>query len=69
MRFLQHDLSSNIWNAFDFSSCVGVTFASQSLFIDFALLLWAFDVKKARDETGAEITPSLTDVVDAGVTV
>ena len=46
-----------------------MTFASQSLFIDFAFLLWAFDVKKARDATGAETTPSLTDVVDAGVTV
>lgn len=50
-------------------TCVGVTFASQSLFIDFALLLWTFDIQKARDATGAEITPSLTDVVDAGVTV
>lgn len=51
------------------STCVGVTFASQSLFIDFALLLWTFNIEKARDHQGNEITPSLTDVVDAGVTV
>ncbi|KAG6907102.1 hypothetical protein DXG01_010515 [Tephrocybe rancida] len=51
------------------STCVGVTFATQSLFIDFALLLWAFNIEKARDAQGNEITPSLTDVVDAGVTV
>ncbi|KAJ3563358.1 hypothetical protein NP233_g8993 [Leucocoprinus birnbaumii] len=50
-------------------TCVGVTFANQSLFIDFALLLWTFNIEKARDEQGNEITPSLTDVVDAGVTV
>ncbi|TCD70035.1 hypothetical protein EIP91_005287 [Steccherinum ochraceum] len=49
--------------------CVGVTFASQSLFINIAQLLWAFDVKKAFDADGNEITPSLTDVIDAGVTV
>ncbi|KAG6853456.1 hypothetical protein C0991_004243 [Blastosporella zonata] len=50
-------------------TCVGVTFANQSLFIDFALLLWTFNIEKARDDQGNEITPSLTDVVDAGVTV
>jgi hypothetical protein len=46
-----------------------LTFSNQSLFIDFAILLWTFDIQKARDATGAEITPSLTDVVDAGATV
>ncbi|KAF8484313.1 cytochrome P450 [Gautieria morchelliformis] len=50
-------------------TCVGVAFASQSLFIDFANLLWAFNIGKACDSQGNEITPSLTDVVDAGVVV
>ncbi|KAF8968805.1 cytochrome P450 [Flammula alnicola] len=50
-------------------TCVGVAFASQSLFIDFAVLLWAFNIETARDAQGNEITPSLTDVIDAGVVV
>ncbi|KAI0072737.1 cytochrome P450 [Panus rudis PR-1116 ss-1] len=48
--------------------CVGVTFASQSLFINIAQLLWAFNIQKAVDADGKEITPSLIDVIDAGVT-
>ncbi|KDR69689.1 hypothetical protein GALMADRAFT_230616 [Galerina marginata CBS 339.88] len=65
------DMHSRGHTSFGFGrrTCVGVTFATQSLFIDFALLLWTFDVQKARDAIGVEITPSLTDVVDAGVTV
>jgi hypothetical protein len=50
-------------------TCVGVAFANQSLFIDFALLLWAFKIEKAVDAHGNEILPSLTDVIDAGVVV
>ncbi|EJD00110.1 cytochrome P450 [Fomitiporia mediterranea MF3/22] len=50
-------------------TCVGVYFAQQSLFINFAQFLWAFNIEKARDAQGNEITPSLTEVIDAGVTV
>jgi len=52
-----------------YSTCVGVAFASQSLFIDFATLLWAFDIEPICDDQGNKIMPSLTDVVDGGVTV
>ncbi|KAF5326711.1 hypothetical protein D9619_004271 [Psilocybe cf. subviscida] len=50
-------------------SCVGMSFASQTLFINFALLLWAFDIDRARDADGEETMPSLTDFVDHGISV
>ncbi|KAH8101906.1 cytochrome P450 [Cristinia sonorae] len=50
-------------------TCVGVTFASQSLFINIAHFLWAFNVEAALDANGEKRPPSLTDVIDAGVTV
>ncbi|KAJ3804563.1 cytochrome P450, partial [Lentinula aff. lateritia] len=50
-------------------SCVGATFATQSLFINFACLLWAFNIEKGYDDSGNESLPSLTDVIDAGVVV
>ncbi|KAJ3871066.1 cytochrome P450 [Lentinula edodes] len=50
-------------------SCVGATFATQSLFINFACLLWAFNIEKGYDDNGNESLPSLTDVIDAGVVV
>lgn len=64
-----YDLPSSFPLSMILRTCVGVTFASQSLFIDFSLLLWAFNIEKARDAQGNEILPSLTDVVDGGVTV
>lgn len=43
--------------------------ANQSLFMDFATLLWAFNVEKARDVNGQVITPSRTEVIDEGLVV
>ncbi|RPD67493.1 cytochrome P450 [Lentinus tigrinus ALCF2SS1-7] len=49
--------------------CVGLNFANQALFINFAAILWAMDISKAVDATGREITPDPNDLVDAGVVV
>ncbi|KAJ3557243.1 hypothetical protein NM688_g1575 [Phlebia brevispora] len=42
-------------------------FANQAMFINFATLLWAFNITKATDENGEPITPSLSDCVDDGL--
>ncbi|KAJ3557244.1 hypothetical protein NM688_g1574 [Phlebia brevispora] len=47
--------------------CVGKDVANQALFMDFATLLWAFNIMKAKDENGEPITPSLSDCVDEGL--
>ena len=44
-------------------------FANQALFIGFATILWAMDLRKARDVLGNEITPDPDALVDAGVVV
>ena len=49
--------------------CVGKDVANQSLFMDFATLLWAFEIKTACDADGHELTPSRTEVVDKGLVV
>ena len=50
--------------------CVGLNFANQALFINFATLLWAMNISKAVDPaTGREITPDPNALVDAGVVV
>ena len=49
--------------------CVGMHFANQALFIGFATILWAMDLRKARDALGHEITPDPNALVDAGVVV
>ena len=49
--------------------CIGKDVANQSLFMDFATLLWAFNVEKARDVNGQVITPSRTEVIDEGLVV
>ena len=48
---------------------MGLNFANQALFINFATILWAMDVLKAVDATGKEITPDPNNLVDAGVVV
>ena len=47
--------------------CAGYNFANQSLFIDIACLLWAFNFRKAKDEFGREITPDADDMKDGGL--
>ena len=47
--------------------CVGKDLANQTLFIDFATLLWACNIDKAIGADGNPITPSQTDFVDEGV--
>ncbi|KAJ7139436.1 cytochrome P450 [Mycena epipterygia] len=47
--------------------CVGMNFASQVLFIQMAMILWAFDFEKPLDANGVPITPNKDECVDAGV--
>ncbi|KAJ7170774.1 cytochrome P450 [Mycena crocata] len=47
--------------------CVGMSFASQVLFIQIAMLLWSFDFEKPLDKDGVPITPNKDECVDAGV--
>ena len=49
--------------------CVGMHFANQALFINFATILWAMDISKALDEQGQEITPDSNNLIDTGVAV
>ncbi|KAJ3556657.1 hypothetical protein NM688_g1904 [Phlebia brevispora] len=49
--------------------CMGKDMANQSMFIDFAVMLWAFDFAKAVDEDGSPITPSSTDCIDQSIVV
>ncbi|KAJ7671941.1 cytochrome P450 [Mycena rosella] len=49
--------------------CVGMSFASQVLFIQMAMLLWAFNFEKPLDSHGKPITPSKAECIDAGVVV
>ncbi|PSR77910.1 hypothetical protein PHLCEN_2v7652 [Hermanssonia centrifuga] len=49
--------------------CIGQYFASQSLFIAIATILWAVNIEQALDSDGRPIIPSRTDTVDDGVVV
>ena len=50
--------------------CVGFNFANQALFINFATLLWALDIRPVVDpSTGKELIPDPDACVDAGVVV
>lgn len=49
--------------------CIGKDLANQSLFMDFAMLLWAFNINKPCDADGQEITPSRSEVIDEGLVV
>ncbi|CAA7266208.1 unnamed protein product [Cyclocybe aegerita] len=52
-RLLQFDLPFG----FGRRSCPGIHLALNSLFINFARMLWAFDIKPALDQDGKEIMP------------
>ncbi|THG98633.1 hypothetical protein EW026_g3595 [Hermanssonia centrifuga] len=45
--------------------CIGMNLVNQSLFIDIASILWAFNIDKAVAEDGTVIEPSTTFVDDA----
>ncbi|KAJ7610296.1 cytochrome P450 [Mycena polygramma] len=49
--------------------CVGMNFAGQVLFIQTAMMLWAFDFEKPLNAQGKPITPSKHECIDAGVVV
>ena len=49
--------------------CPGKNFAYQTLYAFVASMLWAFDIRKAKDANGAEIIPSRTACVNEGVVV
>ncbi|KIY43101.1 cytochrome P450 [Fistulina hepatica ATCC 64428] len=48
--------------------CAGYNFANQVLFIQIAMLLWAFNFDKPLDSEGKPITPVLTSI-EAGIVV
>ncbi|KAJ3558639.1 hypothetical protein NM688_g803 [Phlebia brevispora] len=49
--------------------CPGKHYAYRSLFITISSMIWAFDIRKAKDAEGNEVTPSVTELVDEGVSV
>ena len=49
--------------------CVGKDLAIQSLFINIACILWAFNIDKALDNEGRPIVPSRSDCIDEGLAV
>ncbi|KAI0076940.1 cytochrome P450 [Panus rudis PR-1116 ss-1] len=49
--------------------CIGVNIAKSTLFINIATTLWAFDLSKAKDEFGNEITPDKNAFEDRGLVV
>ena len=53
----------------DCSICPGMYFANQGLFIDIAMMLWAFDIKPCVDDKGDAILPPTDEWVDATIVV
>ncbi|KAH7887277.1 cytochrome P450 [Phlebopus sp. FC_14] len=49
--------------------CAGYNFANHVLFIQMAMLLWAFHFDKALQADGQPVIPSKDDFIDAGVVV
>ncbi|TCD70730.1 hypothetical protein EIP91_002106 [Steccherinum ochraceum] len=48
--------------------CSGLALADQALFIDYATLLWAFNIEAAVDEDGRQAPfPSVSDVITSGI--
>lgn len=44
--------------------CQGMHIAERSLFLAIARMLWAFDMRVARDENGRELTPDADDLTE-----
>ncbi|KAJ3521356.1 hypothetical protein NM688_g9026 [Phlebia brevispora] len=49
--------------------CPGKDLATQSLFINFAVMLWAFDFAQETDEAGCPVAPSSMEFIDNVITV
>ncbi|KZT57192.1 cytochrome P450 [Calocera cornea HHB12733] len=49
--------------------CPGRDFANNTIYVEIAYLLWAFDIEKAKDANGVDITPSDMEFADKGLTV
>ena len=49
--------------------CIGKDVALQTIFMNIACILWAFNIEKALDQTGEPIVPSRTDCIDEGLVV
>ncbi|KAI0074779.1 cytochrome P450 [Panus rudis PR-1116 ss-1] len=49
--------------------CIGINIATDILFTNVATLLWAFDIKKGKDENGKEVTPDMDDFHDEGLVI
>ncbi|KAH8091806.1 cytochrome P450 [Cristinia sonorae] len=49
--------------------CIGSIVANSTLLINIATLLWAFDIVKAKDSKGKEVTPDPNDFHDEGLVV
>jgi hypothetical protein len=47
--------------------CQGMHVADRSLFLTISRLLWAFNIAKARDDHGREVTPDRTAMTDSQV--
>ena len=44
-------------------------FANQALFVGIATILWALDIRRARNADGSEAVPDPAALVDAGFVV
>ena len=49
--------------------CVGMHFANQALFIMIATALWAANIRGKVDKDGKPIKPSISDLIDRGVSM
>lgn len=45
-------------------TCVGNAVSNNTLFVNIATLLWAFNIEKAKDEKGEPITPDVNNFID-----
>ncbi|KAH8107810.1 cytochrome P450 [Cristinia sonorae] len=45
-------------------TCVGNSVTNNTLFLNIATLLWAFNIQKAKDKNGTVITPDVNNFVD-----
>lgn len=45
-------------------TCVGNSVANNTLFVNIATLLWAFNIEKGKDATGKTITPDVNNFID-----
>ncbi|KAK7443503.1 hypothetical protein VKT23_015676 [Stygiomarasmius scandens] len=50
-------------------ACVGLNVANNAIFITLAFLVWAVDIKPAKDVNGKPIIPSRQDCIDDGLIV